>query len=103
MDRLAEKMARAAEVVPAQTKALETDVDALIARGDAFAARRQKSFAAQHAVLDTGMKGMDVLDGQLALLSNGDPSAASTSSAGSSEADPVHNTRGSEGQLIHKD
>lgn len=91
MDRLAEKMAAAALVVPNQTKALEADADKLIARGADFAARRAKSFNAQHAILDSGEKGMDALDAQLALLSN-DPlpsSGGSQEDAGEPSVTPL--------------
>ncbi len=70
MDRLSEKLALAAQVVATETKKLEDDADKLIARGAEFSKRRQRSFSAQHAVLDSGNKGMDALDSQLGLLSN---------------------------------
>lgn len=70
VDRLTEKLAKAAQVVPEQTKALEADADALIARGEDFDKRRAKTFAQHNAVLDSGHKGLDVLDAQLALVSN---------------------------------
>ena len=82
MDRLTEKLALAASVVSTQTTMLENDADALIARGAEFSRRRSATFAAQHAVLDQGDKGMDALDAKLALLSN-DPTP---SSGGSSAA-----------------
>lgn len=70
MDRLTEKLALAAQVVSTQTTLLESDADTLIARGAEFSKRRSATFAAQHAVLDEGSKGMDALDAKLALLSN---------------------------------
>jgi hypothetical protein len=84
MDRLTEKLALAASVVSTQTTLLENDADVLIARGAEFSRRRSATFAAQHAILDEGAKGMDALDAKLALLSN-DPL---TSSGGSSVAQP---------------
>jgi hypothetical protein len=84
MDRLTEKLALAASVVSTQTTLLENDADALIARGAEFSKRRSATFAAQHAVLDQGTKGMDALDAQLGLISN-DPTP---SSGGSSVAQP---------------
>jgi hypothetical protein len=84
MDRLTEKLALAASVVSTQTTLLENDADVLIARGAEFSRRRSATFAAQHAVLDEGAKGMDALDAKLALLSN-DPL---TSSGGPSVVQP---------------
>jgi hypothetical protein len=83
VDRLTEKLLLAAQVVPDQTKLLEADADKLIARGNEFSSRRTKTFAAHHAVLDSGDKGMDALDAQLALVTN-DPLP---SSGGSQEED----------------
>lgn len=89
MDRLAEKMAAAARVVPEQAKLMEADADKLIARGAEFSARRAKTFAGHHAILDSGEKGMDALDAQLALLSN-DP----LESSGDSQEPPPLPTAG---------
>lgn len=80
MDRLSEKLALAAQVVATETKKLEDDADKLIARGAEFSKRRQRSFSAQHAVLDSGTKGMDALDSKLGLLSN-DPFPSSGNSS----------------------
>jgi hypothetical protein len=84
MDRLTEKLALAAQVVATQTTLLESDADTLIARGAEFSKRRSATFAAQHAILDQGTKGMDALDAQLGQISN-DPTP---SSGGSSVAQP---------------
>jgi hypothetical protein len=90
MDRLTEKLALAASVVSTQTTLLENDADALIARGAEFSRRRSATFAAQHAVLDQGTKGMDALDSKLSLLSN-DP----MKSSGDSQTGTVVNSDGS--------
>lgn len=86
VDRLTDKLARAAQVVPEQTKALEADADALIARGADFSKRRAQTFAQHNAVLDSGHKGLDVLDAQLALVSN----SPLENSGGSSESGTVY-------------
>ena len=87
MDRLAEKMAKAAGVVDRSTKLLEGHADALIAREDDFKLRADRSFGTAHAMLDSGEKGMDALDAKLALVTN-DPLPVS---GGSSNPPPLPN------------
>jgi hypothetical protein len=70
MDRLSEKLARAAGVVGRVTADLEERADLVIAREDAIGKRSEQLFDAKHAVLDSADKGLDEIEHKLALLSN---------------------------------
>jgi len=79
MERLTEKLSRAAGVVGRATAKLEERADLLIAREESIDKRSARIFEANHAVLDGGDKGLDELESKLALLSN-DPLESSGSS-----------------------
>jgi hypothetical protein len=79
MDRLSEKLNRAAGVVGRVTAGLETRADSVIRREEIIEQRANKLFTAKHAILDEASKGLDGIEQHLALLSN-DPLEASGSS-----------------------
>ena len=70
MDRLTEKLNRAAGVVGRVTAKLEERADFVIAREDAIDKRGERLFSAKHAILDDADKGLDGIEAKLALLSN---------------------------------
>lgn len=76
MDRLTEKLNRAAGVVGRVTARLEERADLVIAREDAIDQRGERLFNAKHAVLDSADAGLDKIERSMALLSN-DPLEAS--------------------------
>lgn len=92
MDRLTEKLNKAAGVVGRATARLEERADLLIAREEAIEHRSERIFGAHHAVLDQGDAGMDTLESKLALLSN-DPLE---SSGESPQVDPATTFRAAE-------
>ena len=79
MDRLSEKLNRAAGVVGRVTAKLEERADLVIAREDAIDKRGERLFNAKHVVLDSADAGLDAIESKLALLSN-DPLESSGSS-----------------------
>lgn len=79
MDRLSEKLSRAAGVVGRVTAKLEERADLVIAREDEIDKRGERLFSAKHAVLDSADAGLDTIESKLALLSN-DPLESSGSS-----------------------
>lgn len=80
MDRLSEKLAKAAGVAARQNAKIEARADALIAREDEIEKHTEKVFVQHEAVLDGQDKGLDKLEASLRLLSNGAPLGASTAS-----------------------
>lgn len=70
MDRLSEKVSRASGVVGRLTKKFEVKLDELIARENPVDQRIERTFAAAHGVVDDHLRGLDQLEGQLALISN---------------------------------
>lgn len=79
MDRLTEKLNRAAGVVGRVTAKLEERADFVIAREEAINGRTERIFSAKNLVLDDAEKGLDGIEAKLALVSN-DPLASSGSS-----------------------
>src|SRR6266403_757681 len=61
MDRLSEKLAKAAGVVARQTTRIESKADALIAREAELEARTDKSFDPHNSILDDAERGLDGL------------------------------------------
>src|SRR6266403_2815734 len=79
MDRLSEKMAKAAGVVGRISSKIEARADSLIARESALEQRTEQVFTPHESILDDAEKGLDAVERKLALLSN-DPLQASGSS-----------------------
>jgi hypothetical protein len=77
MDRLTEKLARAAGVAPRQTAKIEARADAIIAREAVLEQHTDKAFAPHETLLDTAESGLDAVERALAVVSNGAPLQAS--------------------------
>lgn len=83
MDRLSEKVSRASGVVGRLTKKFEIKLDELIAREGPVDQRLERTFAMANGHVDDHLRGLDQLEGQLALISNAplDGSAPSSSAS----------------------
>ena len=88
MDRLKEKLAKAAGVAKRATDAIEADADRLIAREDEITSKRENAFKPHHAVLDSRSRELDQLEDALKILDNGAPPLDDTS-AGSPAVEPA--------------
>lgn len=73
MDRLKEKLKRAAGVAKRATDAIEVAADHLIAREDELTSKRENAFAPHHAMLDSHNRDLDQLEDALNIISNGAP------------------------------
>lgn len=73
VDRVTEKLAQAAGVVPRSNASLEAEADRLIAREAEFEKRKAAAFAPHHALLDGRHRQMDQLEDSLKIVSNADP------------------------------
>lgn len=80
MNRLQEKLAKAAGVVQRQSAKIEARADALIAREEDIERQTDEAFAPHEKLLDVQQKGLDDLEASLRLLSNGAPLEPSTDS-----------------------
>jgi hypothetical protein len=80
MDRIAEKLNRAAGVAKRATDAIEAAADQLIAREEELTTNRVKAFAPHHEMLDSHNRDLNQLEDALKLISNGIPLDASGSS-----------------------
>lgn len=87
MDRLKEKLARAAGVAKRATDAIESDADKLIAREDELTQARLKAFKPHHDSLDSRARELDQLEDALKILDNGAPPLPDTEN-GSPAVDP---------------
>lgn len=73
LERLKEKLARAASVAAKATVSIEAEADSLIAREAQIAQRAQKAFAPHHALLDAHARDLDQLEDALKVIANTDP------------------------------
>lgn len=76
MDRLSEKLAKAAGVAKRQTDKIEARADALIAREADIEKRTDAAFVPHETILGDAERGLDAVEAQLRLLSN-DPLGSS--------------------------
>src|SRR4051812_48329990 len=76
MDRLSEKLTRAAGVAGRISSKIEARADTLIAREGDLEKRTEQVFSPHEGILADAEKGLDAVERQLALLSN-DPLASS--------------------------
>lgn len=91
MDRVTEKLKRAAGVVARSNASLETEADRLIAREQQFEERKAAAFAPHHKLLDSRNREMDQLEDALKIVGNADPLQASgDSSSEDTEFAPTH-------------
>lgn len=88
MDRLSEKLAKAAGVAKRQTDKIEARADALIAREADIEKRTDQAFSPHEGILSDAEKGLDAVEAQLRLMSN----APLESSGESQEAPQPGNT-----------
>lgn len=87
MDRLSEKLAKAAGVVERQTQKIEARADALIAREGDIEKRTDAAFVPHETILGSAEQGLDALEARLRLLSN-----APLESSGDSQEVPQDGT-----------
>lgn len=75
MERLKEKLAKAAGVAPRLTVAIEKDADDLIARETEMMARKNKAFAGHNEILDSHKRDLNQLEDALKVVENGVPNS----------------------------
>jgi hypothetical protein len=75
VDRLKEKLTKAAGVAPRLTVAIEKDADDLIARETQLMTRKDEAFKPHFAVLDSHKRDLDQLEDALKVVENGLPNS----------------------------
>lgn len=79
VDRLKEKLTRAAGIAPRATANIESEADRLIEREAEIAQKTKSAFAPHHALLDSHARDLDQLEDALQIVSNVDPLQSSGS------------------------
>lgn len=91
MDRVSEKLKRAAGVAARSNASLEMEADKLIAREQKFEERKVAAFAPHFKLLDSRHREMDQLEDSLKIVGNADPLESSGDSSGvDTEFAPTH-------------